>query len=188
MRLTCLCIITLAVNIILLSLLYVIIYVRLLSISKKLNSDPPEFFVPISRKDFLIRLKGQENDFPSTDEDLIRTLAWLAADNRDGGDSFTSEACDKAAARLRELTDPCGGWISTEWEMPPEDDTVLAVVNGKLGNIKFINSIETAQWCDDEGWLLCFNVEAGSNDHIEIKWWRPLPEAPEKINADKNDK
>lgn len=113
------------------------------------------------------------------DLELIKTLIWLASEARDANELFDAEAYESAAARLEELT--C--WKDIELEQPPEGDIVLAIVNGQIGGVKLFNSIEAAEYFGVEGWLFESYLEFRSDrgDHVNVKWWRSLPDVPDKI-------
>lgn len=121
----------------------------------------------------LIRKHGDE------DARLISKLIVLIADLRRAGNDTEAEICAEAMSRLDELTQ----WIDIDCEAPPEDTVVLAVVNGKLGSITFINSIEPAQYFGDDGWLLesFINVDPSAGDHIDIKLWQHMPAPPMSV-------
>ena len=118
----------------------------------------------------LLREHGKE------DAELISALIVLTEDLRREGEDHRADIVTNAMCRIHELTK----WIDAEVEVPPDDTIVLAVVNGRLGSITFINSIEPAQYFGEDGWLLesFIDVESGSGDEIEIRWWMPLPEPP----------
>lgn len=125
----------------------------------------------------LVREHGRE------DARLISRLITLSSDLRRDGEDTRADIVADAMSRIHELTQ----WIDAEVEVPPNDNVVLAVVNGRLGNISFRNAVEPAQYFY-EGWLLSsyVSVVPGGRDRIEIKWWMPLPQPP-AVSAMKNE-
>lgn len=68
-------------------------------------------------------------------------------------------------------------WISVEERLPEDGDSVLVIVNGRYGNIKFVNAICMATYSGDEGWIID-NYEEWYG--AEVDYWMPLPEPPEE--------
>lgn len=69
-----------------------------------------------------------------------------------------------------------GVWISTEDEVPSNDEVVLALVNGKCGNITFKNAYLLASYFKD-GWLL---EDYPDTEEFTVSYWLHLPEAPKE--------
>lgn len=68
-------------------------------------------------------------------------------------------------------------WISVRDKLPDDDAGCLVVVNGKHGNIEFIDAIEIGEYFGEEGWFLPTYPRI---ENPNITYWMPLPDAPEK--------
>lgn len=72
-------------------------------------------------------------------------------------------------------------WISTKDKLPENDELVLVLVNGKFGNLTFVDAYELATYSTDEGWIIESSPEF---EGPSVSWWMPLPELPmEKDDA-----
>lgn len=66
-------------------------------------------------------------------------------------------------------------WIPVTPEtLPPEDEMVLAIVNGKSGAAEYVDALELAEWNSEEGWLVwsCHDLRA------RVSYWLPIPKTP----------
>lgn len=70
-------------------------------------------------------------------------------------------------------------WISVEDRLPEDDEgQVLAIVNGKHGNINFVNGIVMAEYFNsDKEWILEMFPEIRNPN---VTHWQPLPEPPKE--------
>lgn len=66
-------------------------------------------------------------------------------------------------------------WIDAEVELPVTEETVLCVVTGDYGNLRFCGAIEMARWSDQDGWIL-----EAFPDIVNpgVTHWMELPEGP----------
>lgn len=67
-------------------------------------------------------------------------------------------------------------WINAGVEVPKTDETVLAIVDGKCGNVTFENCymlmVYDGEWfCED--WP--------EMEKIEVLYWMPLPNLPKEL-------
>lgn len=69
-------------------------------------------------------------------------------------------------------------WISVKDRLPDNDDFVLVIVSGKVGNITLDNAFQLAQFSMDEGWILEMWPEW---EDPNVTYWTPLPEPPEGV-------
>lgn len=67
-------------------------------------------------------------------------------------------------------------WISVKDRLPNDDDSVLVIVSGKVGNITLDNAFQLAQFSMDEGWILEMWPEW---EDPKVTYWMPIPE-PQK--------
>lgn len=70
---------------------------------------------------------------------------------------------------------PGTGWIRVEDKLPPEGEVVLVIVDGKYGNIEFVDAIEMGSYYP-EGWLLESYHKITDPD---VSYWMELPDGPE---------
>lgn len=69
-------------------------------------------------------------------------------------------------------------WISVKDALPEGDDCegVLAVVNGRCGNVTFDHALELAEYDPVAGeWIITAYPEF---EHPDVTHWTPLPELP----------
>ena len=66
-------------------------------------------------------------------------------------------------------------WISTEDRLPPNEDMVLVIVNGKYKNIVFENAMEMATYVEEGGWIIKWLPEW---EDAQVSHWTPLPYQP----------
>ena len=68
-------------------------------------------------------------------------------------------------------------WIDARFEVPPEDEPVLAIVCGKGPHVELLDAYVFASWSPDEGWIA---EEYAEVYPIAVSHWMPLPELPEE--------
>ena len=79
-------------------------------------------------------------------------------------------------ARIGELEEK-QRWRRPWEDMPPEDEIVLVIADGKIAeNITAIDAVTLASWSKTEGWILELFQETETG--FEIRYWMPLPELP----------
>ena len=66
-------------------------------------------------------------------------------------------------------------WISVEDRLPDNDDIVMVIASGKVGNITLVNAFELATYSIDEGWILEMWPEW---EDPKVTYWMPMPEPP----------
>lgn len=72
-------------------------------------------------------------------------------------------------------------WRDASVEAPCSDRCVLVIVSVKHKNVEMIDAYEIAEYDEEEGeWILEGWPEI---EHPNVKWWMPLPEAPEEAEA-----
>lgn len=69
-------------------------------------------------------------------------------------------------------------WRRPEDELPPEDENVLVIVNGKWSNYEFCDAVVVAAFYGDEGWVL---EQCPEWETPDIAWWMPLPLLPGEV-------
>lgn len=67
-------------------------------------------------------------------------------------------------------------WVSVEDRLPENDDIVVVIASGKVGNITLVNAFELATYSIDEGWILEMWPEW---EDPKVTYWMPLPQPPE---------
>lgn len=88
----------------------------------------------------------------------------------------TKEACLHMERLL--MTGRRMRWHKVEDELPPEDELVLAIVNGKWNNAEFHDAVMLAAYYGAEGWILEMYPEWTK---AQVAYWMPLPELPEEV-------
>ena len=68
-------------------------------------------------------------------------------------------------------------WISVEDRLPDNDDIVMVIASGKVGNITLVNAFKLATYSIDEGWILEMWPEW---EEPKVTYWMPLPQPPEE--------
>ena len=71
------------------------------------------------------------------------------------------------------------GWIGVEDKLPEYDGNVLVILNGKYGNITFVNAIQMGSYHRD-GWLL---PEFPYIENPKVSHWMELPDGPKDGEA-----
>ena len=86
-------------------------------------------------------------------------------------------------ARIGELEEK-QRWRRPWEDMPPEDELVLVIADGKIAeNITAIDAVTLASWSREDGWILELFPETETG--FEIRYWMPLPEAPEQERGER---
>lgn len=67
-------------------------------------------------------------------------------------------------------------WISAKDRLPENDDIVMVIASGKVGNITLVNALELGTYSIDEGWILEMWPEW---EDPKVTYWMPLPQPPE---------
>ncbi len=68
-------------------------------------------------------------------------------------------------------------WISVDERLPNDSSAVIAIVNGRERNIKYINAIMLAVYFSDTNeWALDHNPSVD----VQVTHWKPLPEPPKR--------
>ena len=135
----------------------------------------PDVFIPAARGDYhgiYVELKvGHNCPTPVQNE-------FMAAAIREGYYCCVCYGWPCAAAVIEDyLSMPASGWRDTRKNLPPDSETVLAVVSGKWRNLEFVDAYELACCYADEGWVLESWPEW---DNPDVPYWRHLPDTPEK--------
>ena len=68
-------------------------------------------------------------------------------------------------------------WIPVTERLPKEDGLVLAIVDGRHGNIEFVEAYMIAEFFPGRGWIL---EDCPDALDFEVTCWQPLPNAPVK--------
>lgn len=108
----------------------------------------------------------------------IRGCALIreAADRLEQPNDFERSQSAKLLARIGELEEK-QRWRRPWEDMPPEDELVLVIADGKIAeNITAIDAVTLASWSREDGWILELFPETETG--FEIRYWMPLPEAP----------
>jgi hypothetical protein len=75
-------------------------------------------------------------------------------------------------------------WISVEDRLPPNEDFVLAVVNGSYKvpgmNVTFVNGMVIASWFGDFGGWDLDGYPEHDPEQLKVTHWMPLPEPPKE--------
>ena len=135
----------------------------------------PDVFIPAARGGYhgiYVELKvGHNCPTPVQNE-------FMAAAIREGYYCCVCYGWPCAAAVIEDyLRMPASGWRDTRKNLPPDSETVLAVVSGKWRNLEFVDAYELACYYADEGWVLESWPEW---DNPTVTYWQPLPDTPEK--------
>ena len=98
--------------------------------------------------------------------DRARELCWMVI-----------EGCINVVKTQPTLTPP-NEWVSVEQAMPPEHDTVLCIVSGKLKpNITLEEAYQLGSWNKADGWIIDEWLDwEGAN----VTWWMKLPAPPNR--------
>ena len=115
----------------------------------------------------------------------IRGCALIreAADRLEQLNDFERSRCAKLLARIGELEEK-QRWRRPWEDMPPEDEIVLVIADGKIAeNITAIDAVTLASWSREDGWILELFPETETG--FEIRYWMPLPEAPEQERGER---
>lgn len=95
-----------------------------------------------------------------------------------------------AADKIEELVDRCARyaeeiavlqekkWVDAGARQPEYGVPVLAVANGKAGNITLCDAVVFATFYD--GWELDDYPQA---EDVAVKWWMPIVESPEGVSG-----
>lgn len=68
-------------------------------------------------------------------------------------------------------------WRNADYELPADDEFVLALVSGKpKANIELVDAACIASYYDSDGWII---EEYPEWENPTVKWWMPIPEPPE---------
>ena len=106
------------------------------------------------------------------------TLIRQAVDRLEQLNDFERSQSAKLLARVSELEEG-QRWRSPQEELPPEDEMVLVIANGKIAeNVTAVDAVRLARWAREDGWMLELYPETETG--FEIRFWMPLPEAPEQ--------
>lgn len=106
----------------------------------------------------------------------IRGCALIreAADRLEQLSDFERSQSAKLLARVGELEER-QRWRSPQEELPPQDEMVLVIANGKIAeNVKAVDAVMLASWAREDGWMLELYPETETG--FEIRFWMPLPE------------
>ena len=99
-----------------------------------------------------------------------------AADRLEQLNDFECSQIVKLLARIGELEEK-QRWRRPWEDMPPEDEMVLVIADGKIAEtITAIDAVTLASWSKTEGWILEMFPETETG--FEIRYWMPLPELP----------
>lgn len=121
------------------------------------------------------------------------TCAYRVVESLDGKE-YTGCDCDRmgadAADKIEELVDRCARyaeeiavlqekkWVDAGARQPEYGVPVLAVANGKAGNITLCDAVVFATFYD--GWELDDYPQA---EDVAVKWWMPIVESPEGVSG-----
>lgn len=97
-----------------------------------------------------------------------------AADRLEQLSDFERSQSAKLLARVSELEER-QRWRSPQEELPPEDEMVLVIANGKIAeNVTAVDAVMLASWAREDGWMLELYPETETG--FEIRFWMPPPE------------
>lgn len=69
-------------------------------------------------------------------------------------------------------------WKRAKDEQPDDGEHVLVLVNGKHGQIRFVNAMLLAYWYADEGWIIeGYETAYG----LRVDWWAETPALPMEV-------
>lgn len=106
-----------------------------------------------------------------------------AADSLEQLNDFERSQSAKLLARVGELEER-QRWRSPQEELPPEDEIAVVIANGQIAeNVKAVDAVMLASWAREDGWMLELYPETETG--FEIRFWMPLPEAPEQERGER---
>ena len=114
------------------------------------------------------------------------TLIRQAVDRLEQLNDFERSQSAKLLARVSELEEG-QRWRSPQEELPPEDEMVLVIANGKIAeNVTAVDAVMLARWAREDGWML--ELYPQTETGFEIRFWMPLPnlKGDEKIEGNGN--
>lgn len=123
--------------------------------------------------------------------ELVERLRELPRDTRKATVEIY-DLCIEASYKIEELTDRCARyaeeiavlqekkWVDAGARQPEYGVPVLAVANGKAGNITLCDAVVFATFYD--GWELDDYPQA---EDVAVKWWMPIVESPEGTEHDR---
>lgn len=85
------------------------------------------------------------------------------------------DACVLAVAALRDQEER--RWIPVTQRLPDDGESVIVIVNGKVGNLTLDDDIEFAEFSLDEGWILEVWPEW---EDPKVTYWMPSPNPPKE--------
>lgn len=107
-----------------------------------------------------------------SDSKWVDAGAWLKRVN----DSWMYANLAKKIIAEAPRVEAFGHWIPVSERFPENSDRyVLAIVNGKYGNITFHNAIQIADYNKREGWFVDGYEHLGA---VNVTHWMPLPDVP----------
>lgn len=121
--------------------------------------------------------------------ELVERLRKLPRDTRKATVEIY-DLCIEASYEIEELTDRCARyaeeiavlqekkWVDAGARQPEYGVPVLAVANGKAGNITLCDAVVFATFYD--GWELDDYPQA---EDVAVKWWMPIVESPEGVSG-----
>lgn len=121
--------------------------------------------------------------------ELVERLRELPRDTRKATVEIY-DLCIEASYKIEELTDRCARyaeeiavlqekkWVDAGARQPEYGVPVLAVANGKAGNITLCDAVVFATFYD--GWELDDYPQA---EDVAVKWWMPIVESPEGVSG-----
>ena len=71
------------------------------------------------------------------------------------------------------------GWKKADKNHLPEEGAhVLVLVNGRHGQIRFVNAMLLAYWYESDGWVIeGYETAAG----LRVDWWAKTPALPMEV-------
>lgn len=122
--------------------------------------------------------------------ELVERLRELPRDTRKATVEIY-DLCIEASYEIEELADRCARyaeeiavlqekqkWVDAGARQPEYGVPVLAVANGKAGNITLCDAVVFATFYD--GWELDDYPQA---EDVAVKWWMPIVESPEGVSG-----
>jgi len=80
--------------------------------------------------------------------------------------------------RLMKIIDARNWKKAGKDHLPKEGEHVLVLVNGKHGQIRFVNAMLLAYWYENEGWIIeGYETAAG----LRVDWWAETPALPMEV-------